>query len=235
MQRILTVLILLVLVGGLAGFMLLQGYLQYAPMTTAPPNGGDSSQPDPRAIDLQTTVTQPWQSLLGLDKGVQDRFGTRAELIDALNDADASAGETTKALNEYDEFQQQTADQILGTSFYILLDFADFLQRYLPNVWAELPTGSGAGLEAGELALLNRLKMAVANSQPLAQALKNIVNYRQQLDDAVQPYPSSNTNWPPAFSLADPDVTARRPADSLAHHGPRLQPSSLRLRPDYDR
>ncbi len=179
-----------------------------------------SQQADPRAIDLQATVIQPWESLLGLDEGVQTRFGTRANLEDALDDAvddgEISTGERSAALNEYDDFQDQTADQIIGTSFYILLDFADYLQKYLPDVWAELPTGSGAGLETGELALLNGLKTAVSGSQTFAAALHTIVDFRQHLEDAVQPYTSGDAGWPMPFSLADADFLADLTSDDLA-------------------
>ncbi|MCB8983620.1 MAG: hypothetical protein H6659_07335 [Ardenticatenaceae bacterium] len=190
--------------------------LAAAPLVSDPASDPTAGLPDPRAIDLQATVIQPWEALLGLEASVTDRFGTRAKLEDDLDDADVSASDRAKALAEYDDFLAQTAHQIQGTSFYILLDFADFLQRYLPNVWAALPTGSGASLEPGELALLNGLKTAVAHGQTFAAALHAIVNFRQQLEDAALPYPKGDTIWPTPFSLADAGFLAALPPDELA-------------------
>jgi hypothetical protein len=131
---------------------------------------------DPRMMPLWLDVTEPWTRLI-------ERAGASYKMFnppplpktdDAAFDATAKK-ETLKSLRE----------QIQTVSWYILLDFAKFLEQYLPDVWTTVTGTATPTLSTPETTLVNALKQTafdgttftkLTNENPIASdELKSLV------------------------------------------------------------
>lgn len=114
---------------------------------------------DPRVTYLRMRVTEPWKQLL--------EQAHRGNLF--LNDPAAEVRER-KSLRE----------QIQSISWYVLLDFAKFLEEHIPAVWNRLngQAISGGPTAAGETALIQELERRSLENN-LATALVNGTVYQQ--------------------------------------------------------
>jgi hypothetical protein len=102
-------------------------------------------------------------------------------------------------------------DQIQVASWYILLDFALYLQKYLPNVWQAIKGQQGNVLTNQEQALFNILVNTVSSDTgvSLRQALNDITAWQDKLENETESYTEdpNPTNWPDfKFSLRDANV-----------------------------
>ncbi len=172
---------------------------------TAAPAPGDTTTinlPDPRETVLLTDATQPWRSLVDTKQVALARLAESA----AAGQPPAQIAQETQAL----------ADQLQTASWYILLDLADYLAKYLPDVWNELPAGSGAGLSTAGQNLLQAIKTAaVGSGRTLAQALAEIGDFREMLEGTAVTFETGDSGWPPLFSLVDDALLADLDADDL--------------------
>ncbi len=180
-----------------------------APIITTGETGASdlaSILPDARSIDFQAAVIQPWNALIDLEGSVQRRFSTlEADLTAAAVEGD----EYEAATNEKEEFLDQTHIQIQGSSWFILLDFADYLHKYLSDdFWTSLTTPATLNLSPGESTLLANLESLSANGQTLANALANIGDYRAKLENEEDAYDGTGDDWPDLFSLVDAGLLA---------------------------
>jgi len=161
------------------------------PANTAPP-------PDPRHAQLLSQVTDPWRSLLGLKaRSTQLVMASRTAMFaEGLSVAEVNQrGYGLVAINAGDTVEQRAAAaQIQQLSWYLLLDFADYLDKYLSNVWAVIANAAPAtGLSAAETALLNALNAANSHGKTLSAALKEIIGQRDALEATTAPYPPAPT------------------------------------------
>jgi hypothetical protein len=106
--------------------------------------GGTETPPDPRLLLFQRQVTAPWRSLLDQAAAVNKTLCKPGD-PDETPDATKRRGAVREARNRL-----QTG------SWYVLLDFAEFLQQQLPNVWSAI-SGQTVSLNGAEQALVTRL------------------------------------------------------------------------------
>src|SRR5262249_38880579 len=141
---------------------------------------------------------------------------------DGLSGSETAADKAARVVTLNLQWQQ--------LSWLILLDFADYLAAYLPEVWASITGSSGSrALTPQEQALLDQLGSAVMPAGPtpamqgsgvskpawpsLREALHNIGASRSSLEQATQLYNSatvstSDNPWPDHhFLLAGLDTT----------------------------
>ena len=167
---------------------------------------------DPRTALFVGQVSEPWKALIG--RARKDREG----LDESASEADA---------NELKPTRKESRENIQVGSWYVLLDFVDFLQRHLPNVWGVLTGQPGAALETAaeqdlltalqQTTLSNTLRNAIRDDIPagrrpdsagsLADALVSIVAFADGLDEVTGAYVSDDpaAGWPTfIFPLADP-------------------------------
>ena len=126
------------------------GALQHAqpgdPQPAKPPKVAD-----PRMMLVWSQVTEPWNRLLERADAAEQVQKTRPG--PPSQDEDLPADARTVSL-------KATREQIQTVSWYILLDFANLLEKYFPNVWASL-TGRplpNPPLSGAESALANALE-----------------------------------------------------------------------------
>ncbi len=96
-----------------------------------PPANGDDNLPAPldsRTVLMRKLFRDPWKSLLQ----------TAQHAINAVNagDAAAAADGETQPEDIKDDILNGSRDQIQTMSWLALLDFADFLEKEMPRVWA---------------------------------------------------------------------------------------------------
>jgi len=100
--------------------------------------------------------------------------------------------------------------QLQVASWYILLDFAEYLTKHLPNVWQVIKGQQPAGsLTPPESQLFDALNSTIhtegQNAITLSTALMNTDALRDQLENVTDPYGS--TSWPQFhFLLSDTNV-----------------------------
>ena len=189
----------------------------YVPTTTgaSTPNATPKTA---RKIHFRMMVAEPWKNLLKLASDTK-------KILNPPNPA-PPAGEAPKLI-------KQSREQIQTLSWLLLLDFAKYLQQYLPRVWAAILAGNDATLASSEKKLY-----AALNEQPLSPALKTALttgtlyipdnvastlldalklirdttkNWEEKLDNVTVAYDRETTNpaqhfdWPTfLFPLADP-------------------------------
>ncbi len=123
------------------------------PMLNPVPSAEDDSR-IPREI-FRTDVVEPWRALIEQAQHIKAQLGidelTFPNFSDQWNAAKVSV-DTARSL-------KNARDQIQTGSWYILLDFAGFIERYLPAVWDRL-TGKNpaAKINAGERNFISLLK-----------------------------------------------------------------------------
>lgn len=175
--------------------------------------------PDPRAILFWTQVREPWQ-----------RLAETADAANKMQNAPVSSLSQDQPLtgNALKASLKASRESIQTGSWYALLDFASYLQQYLPNVWQQLSGGTPAtALTAAENALVTALgnvkisasltsKLLLGLSDntvkvvsSLAQALVSIADssVAAGLESAKVSYRRdvSNPDWPHfLFPLTDP-------------------------------
>lgn len=128
-----------------------------------------------RLMKLKMEVAEPWKALIRAAAKASDELST------ATTPGDANQ-QRERLFDLNVQFQMQ--------SWLILLDFADWLESYLPRVWSAVQAGSSAGLAGNELAVFQRLQSA--SSSNLVEEIRNPKNL-----------PTDTTNLKPmAASLA---------------------------------
>lgn len=164
-----------------------------APLVTSPAGAVSKPTPPPpplgglRETLLNMQVIQPWANL---------------DQLEQLKNADPKNTDPKQI--------QSLQDQIQVASWYILLDFAQYLQKYLPKVWQAITSAmQHNGLTKQEQALVSTLEHTAssANRISLRKALHDIVAWRDKLENETQSYTDDPTNWPDFnFSLIDPNL-----------------------------
>ena len=183
---------------------------------------------DPRTALFVGQVSEPWKALVA--RARKDN--------EALTE---SSGQNTTAM------VKEAREGLQVSSWYVLLDFAAFLQRYLPNVWATL-AGAGSPATAAEQALVAALSGATVSAalrtsllsgigraapipSSLGAALTAVSQVSVSLERATGPYDRNApaADWPSfLFPLADPVETGPLPAVSLAAPAPSVHSERLR-------
>jgi hypothetical protein len=142
------------------------------------------TNPDPRQIDFQSLVLDPWGDLVSWASGVSD--------IAPGQGANSSADSIAAA----------------QSSAFILVDFANFLAANLADVWAVVQgTSTSSALTGAELALYEALAGATmgdlqdANSHSLAEAIALAKLVESDLNSEILPSGQPTTNPPPASQL----------------------------------
>ncbi len=110
-------------------------------------------------------------------------------------------------LSGLDKTTQQGQNQIQVASWYILLDFATYLARYLPNVWQVVKPDT---LNAVEQHLFNVLENTLSSTMlSFRTALTRIEQWRHQLENVVEQYQQGSSEWPDfLFALSDSNLQA---------------------------
>jgi hypothetical protein len=117
--------------------------------------------PDPRMILFWSQVTEPWKKLLEQADAGKNLSGG-AKLPDDQNDPLPQPLPLSK--DNADKTAQTSREQIQTGSWYILLDFADLLEKQTPRVWSLL---NGQAPLAGEppfTSAENALTEAITNT-----------------------------------------------------------------------
>lgn len=180
---------------------------------------------DPRVVLLSAKVLEPWKSV------VLRAYRTGATVSEEIATAKDSTQNPVKTVRE-------SREMIQVISWYVLLDFANFLQTYLGDVYAAI-TGAGPSTlddprqQALLTALTNTTGIALTaddeNTTSLRQiptksnlkaALADILTYSDDLETTLGSFSRQNPStpgWPPfLFALADADcngtVQAVQPA-----------------------
>ncbi len=193
-----------------------------APERVAPEHA--PATPDPRQIRLRAEVTEPWKIQIDLAAATK-------EILDSPDPLKLK--DTTKILRE-------TREGIQIVSWYILLDFAAYLKRYLKKVWAAIGDAQQEGLLSNaETLVLDELKKttidtalakvlivgthydenAVIGSLPAALLAADATGVGDKLERVVDPYNrtalenvSPSSPWPGfLFPLADPTQSTLQP------------------------
>jgi hypothetical protein len=109
----------------------------------------DYDQPvDPRMMPLWLDVTEPWTRLIERAAASYNMFNPPPLPLTDDDPFDATAKKASvKSLRE----------QVQTVSWYILLDFAKFLEQYLPGVWASVTGQATPALSAADIALASAL------------------------------------------------------------------------------
>jgi hypothetical protein len=90
----------------------------------------DSPQPpDPRTVLLRSQVTEPWKA--AIERAAAARKMQNVQKQPPLEDEPLPGAALTASI-------KATREQIQTTSWYVLLDLAEFLQKYLKSVWDEM-------------------------------------------------------------------------------------------------
>lgn len=79
---------------------------------------------DPRKALFLSQVIAPWKALIEQEKSIKE----------AWKNADRT-GDNVKALNEIKKTIASSRSQIQTGSWYILLDFAEYLEEFIPDIW----------------------------------------------------------------------------------------------------
>jgi hypothetical protein len=110
---------------------------------------------------------------------------------------------------------QSGTDQIIASSWYVFLDFANFIQDRVPPVWQAIATGSPAQpLSSAEQLLFTKLSASGAGGVTLAQAMKNAKANENTLETVTGRYYKGAPDWPsPAliFPLAQVSIDGKNP------------------------
>ncbi len=170
-----------------------------APTTTVAAN--PNAQVDPRDPLFQSMVFAPWQAILELDSKSQ------TIIEDGEDQAEIDPDEVN--INDVNAYEANIRDQIQMSSWYVLLDFADYLKKYAPNVWAVInDEAAESTLTGGSLALYNALEAATytppsASAITLVEALAEIdtPENRTLLETSTGVYTPGSSDWPELLFL----------------------------------
>lgn len=86
---------------------------------------------DPRVSLMRKSFRDPWKALLQKAKTIADGLNAPSDPPLSDSEKEAKARADKEMLNE-------SREQIQHLSWLILLDFADFLEEYLPRIWNEI-------------------------------------------------------------------------------------------------
>ena len=194
---------------------------------------------DARQMLLKTKLFEPWSKLEDIaNAAFAAATVPNPDPSDPTKTGTISPGEQTKIIS-------RTNDQIQNISWFILRDFAKWLEQYLPQTLAEIQTpGSVPDLPGDQNAIVTTVANATANGTTFREALKKAYAASDALDANTTAYsttaPGGTTGWP-AFrfqfvmvSLAgvtglspnldrkvfEPQVVAPLPPQSQAHTPP---------------
>jgi hypothetical protein len=162
------------------------------------------AQIDPREPLFQSQVFAPWQAILDLaDRSAQI-------VTDAATDPDADP-------SDVEDYEDGIRDQIQTMSWYVLLDLADFLKKYVTQVW-DVISGSAtesslSGNDAAQ-ALYDALDDASytpdgGDAMTLTEALAEVddASARGKLETATGLYVEGSADWPDfLFQLSGDNV-----------------------------
>ena len=158
---------------------------------------------DPRQMLFKTQVTGPWDAL----EKIAGAANTAAQAPDPNVTPQPPSGALPKLIND-------ARDQVLSLSWYVFLDFANYLAANIPNVW------NGTPQTPAEQTLLHTLSATrdVATGMPFLTALQNAKKQESSLEGISAPY-TKKSAWPDPsliFPLGEPSdskgVRALRPA-----------------------
>lgn len=175
----------------------------------------------PREVLFRSQVTEPWKQLVA-----------RAAAVKTILAATIPDVTPAEELELKRQLRENAREQIQTGSWYVLLDFAKYLQDHLPGVWTRLETGEApsGGLSTEESNLVTALvgttasdafKTRLLDSQEappaytetavkssLVDALTAIVQHEARLEAVDTPFrrvAAEKAKWPPfLFPLADP-------------------------------
>jgi hypothetical protein len=148
-----------------------------APLT----NGGGSgsttngaTKKTARKILFRTQVTEPWKSLVTRADDVRRKIkGGPASPADKNPDPPMNDG-TQKGVDAVNSFLKATREQVQTISWLVLLDFADYLRQYLPDVWSSVKNGSNlATLTQPQRDLLTALEQTKMSASLRSALLNN--------------------------------------------------------------
>jgi hypothetical protein len=156
-----------------------------APLSTgngsAESNSNGTTKKTARKILFRTQVTEPWKSLITT---AQDTSKTMGEGVTA---ADGDADELIEVNEEAVRLLKSTREQIQTVSWLILLDIADYLRQYLPDVWNAIKDGTSPGtLPQSQSDLLNALRQTTVPAS-LRTALTSAIGAPINLPSHYQP------------------------------------------------
>lgn len=201
-------------------------------------SGSSERKVDPRMILVWSQISDPWKALIERAAAVKKmQTGLSGDIPTPSTDEPLTGDALTTSL-------KVSREQIQTVSWYILLDFANFLKQYLPDVWLDL---SGQpltrALTANETALVTALTNTSIGSQlvndlrnthyPDANVLRSLrealvaikggapfnQDFESRLEAVTTPYnrdlATAVAAWPPfLFPLADPVRTGPLPPGS---------------------
>lgn len=204
----------------------------------APPAVKPQPVPDARMVLVWSQFTEPWKNLIERADAATKTMGAGAPVATDPNDAPPAA--VPLSGNTLQSTMKTSRDQIQTSSWYLLLDFAKFLQEQVNGVWLRLgqPVTSLITAEDKLVDALNKTKVdaglafdlrrdsqgiPIADYQPagaiassLSVALKSALNSEQTLEQVKITYDRENSAarkaWPLfLFPLADPVRPATLP------------------------
>jgi hypothetical protein len=134
----------------------------------APGTGSESSTlPNPALLLFWRLVSGPWSSLI-------DIAAAASRTLNPSPDDEVPTAEQRAA------FVKVSRENIQTGSWYVLLDFAEFLKEQLPSVWAAITGSGGPALSTPEQQLVAHLatvKLPVALTNELIQPLAGTSAY----------------------------------------------------------
>ena len=147
---------------------------------------------------FKTQVLGPWASLEDTGKAANTALSPNALAPSPDPAVQATIRNTAK-------------DQIQCLSWYVFLDFANYLANRIPHVWSAI-SGGTASLTPAEQALVTTLTHTrnPASGLSVKASLLNAKAKEQTLESVKVPYSVDKTQWPAAnliFPLADVSAT----------------------------
>lgn len=157
-----------------------------APLSTAngnaDANANGATKKTARKILFRTQVTEPWKALINSATYAKKKMddGTAA-----VATADPEPDDPNVAVGTNTQLTKSTREQIQTVSWLILLDIADYLKLYLPDVWTAIKDGTNpASLTQSQIDLLTALSQTI-----IPNALKTALT--QPIDAASFYQPSA--------------------------------------------
>jgi hypothetical protein len=133
-----------------------------------PPVVAPEPPPDPRMMVVWTTITEPWKRLL--EQAVAARAIQSAPAADAPPSDDEEMPADAKKSSI-----KVTREQLQTVSWYVLLDFAKFLEEHMADVWQAMRGQTPPPSLTAEQNTLVTALTATTLSEALASSLVNSV------------------------------------------------------------
>ena len=135
-----------------------------APLSTSNGNGDSggngTTKKTARKILFRTQVTEPWKALITTALDAAKTFGESTTAA-----ASGDAADVTAANQENVRLLKSTREQIQTVSWLLLLDLADYLKQYLPDVWTAVKDNTTPGtLTQPQIDLLNAMKQTTTSA-----------------------------------------------------------------------